>query len=136
MNSKVLTDGSHATCFSTFFPDDIERNTLRDHRAKIYEALKGKLPADQRIRARNRTLLDYDRAINGIRKVLEKERGTHEVDFYQPEIKNQWFAEYREGSRKNFASWLDGYLKDRGLRLNQSGRDTSITTANRLTAPC
>jgi hypothetical protein len=108
------------------FPDDIERNTSRDHRAQIYEALKGKLPPDQRIRARNRTLLDYDRAINGIRHVLEKERGTHEVDFYQPEIKNQWFSAYREGSRKNFASWLDGYLKDRGLRLNQSGRDTTI----------
>lgn len=108
------------------FPDDIERNTSRDHRAQIYEALKGKLPLEKRLRSRTRTLLDYDRAINGIRKVLEAERGTHEVDFYQDDIMNQWFAAHREGSRKNFAAWLDGYLKDRGLRLNQSGRDTTI----------
>lgn len=108
------------------FPDEIERTTSRDHRAQIYEALKGKLPPDQRIRSRTRSLLDYDRAINGIRKVLETERGMHEVDFYQNDIRNQWYAAHREGSRKNFASWLDGYLKDRGLRLNQSGRDTTI----------
>jgi hypothetical protein len=108
------------------FPDDFERNTSRSHREQIYEALKGKLPADQRIKARNRTLLDYDRAIYGIRKALEKELGKGEFDFYQSHLKNQWFAGYREGSRKNFASWLDGYLKDRGLRLNQSGRDATI----------
>ncbi len=108
------------------FPDDIERNTSRDHRAQIYEALKGKLLPDQRIRSRHKKLLDYDRAINAIRKVLEKERGTNEVDFYQEDIMNQWFSAFREASRKNFASWLDAFLKDRGLRLNQSGRDTTI----------
>jgi hypothetical protein len=108
------------------FPDNIERNLSRDHREQMYEALKGKLPNSERIRARNRTLLDYDRAINEIRKVLEKEMGTNQIDFYQSNIKNQWFSAYREGSRKNFTSWLDTFLTDRGLRLNQSGRDTSM----------
>lgn len=108
------------------FPDYIERNLSRGHRHQIYEAFKGKLPDDKRIRSRNRSLLDYDRAMGEIRHVLEHERGTKEVDFYEDDIKNQWFSSYRDGARKNFTSWLDGYLIDRGLRLNQSGRDTSM----------
>ena len=108
------------------FPDDIERNLSRAHREQIYEALKGKLPRDKQIKGRTRTLLDYDRAISEIRKVLERELGTTEIDFYKGDIRNQWYSNYREGNRKNFASWLDTYLTDRGLRLNQSGRDTSM----------
>lgn len=108
------------------FPDYMERNVSRDHREQIYEAFKGKLPPDRRIIGRNRTDLDYDRAISEIRKVLEEERATKKLDFYQPDIKNQWFTAYRDGRRKDFRSWLDAYLKDRGLRLNQSGRDTSM----------
>lgn len=108
------------------FPDDMERNTSREHRHQIYEALKSKLPANQRIRSRNRTQVDYDKAIARIRAALEQERGTKELDFYQDDIKRQWFAPYREGKRKDFTSWLDGYLTDRGLRLNQSGRDTTL----------
>lgn len=108
------------------FPDHIERNLSRDHRQQIYEALKGKLTPEKRIRGRARTLLDYDRAIQEIRKVLEQERSTQQLDFYQGDIKSQWFSGFREGRRKDFTSWLDGFLIDRGLRLNQSGRDTSM----------
>ena len=108
------------------FPDDIERNASREHRVQIYEALKAKLPPDQRIRSRERTLLDYDRAINLIRKALATERGSPEFDFYQEGIKNQWFSRYRENSRKNFTSWLDTFLGDRGLQLNQSGRKITM----------
>ncbi len=108
------------------FPDHIERNLSRDHRQQIYEALKGKLPPESLIRGRSRSLLDYDRAIHEIRKALEQERGTSQLDFYQGDIKNQWFSGFREGRRKDFTSWLDGFLIDRGLRLNQSGRDTSM----------
>ena len=111
---------------SFLFPDAMERNVSREHREQMYEALKSKLPTEKRIKGRNRTDLDYDRAIFEIRKVLEQERGTTELDFYQPDIKNQWFTAFREGRRKDFTSWLDGYLTDRGLRLNQSGRDTSM----------
>lgn len=105
------------------FPDQIERNTSRAHKQQIYEALKGKLPTDQRIRSKDRTLLDLDRAIAAIRKVLVDERGTEEVDFYQDDIKAQWFAPFREGSAKDFSSWLNTFLTDKGLQLNQSGRD-------------
>ncbi|MBN8959190.1 MAG: hypothetical protein J0H17_21935 [Rhizobiales bacterium] len=108
------------------FPDQMERNTSREHRHQIYEALKGKLLADQRIRSRNRTQADYDRAIVRIRAALEQERGKKELDFYQDDIKRQWFAPYREGKRKDFTSWLDTFLIDRGLKLNTSGRDTSL----------
>lgn len=108
------------------FPDDIERNTSRSHREQIYEALKNKLPPEKRIRGRARSLLDYDRAIREIRKVMEKERGTSQFDFYREDTKGLWFAGYRDGKRKEFTSWLDGFLQDRGLRLNQSGRDTSM----------
>ena len=108
------------------FPDHLERNLSRDHRQQMYEALKGKLPSDQRIRSRTRTALDYDKAIARIRAALEQERGTKEIDFYQDDIKKQWFSSYRDNKRKDFTSWLDGYLTDRGLRLNQSGRDTSM----------
>ena len=69
------------------FPDDLERNLSRDHRQQIYEALKGKLPADKRVRARNPSLADYDRAIHEIRAVLAAERGTDELDFYPAETR-------------------------------------------------
>ena len=108
------------------FPDDIERNLSRDHRQQIYEALKGKLPADKRVRTRNPKLADYDRAIQDIRAVLAAERGTDELDFYQDDIKSQWFSPLREKSRKQFASRLNSFLTDRGLQLNQFGRDTSL----------
>lgn len=107
------------------FPDDIERNTSRSHRQQIYEAFKNKLPPDKRLRGR-RALLDYDRAIREIRDVMEKERKTSHFDFYREDTKGMWFAGYRDGKRKEFTSWLDTFLQDRGLRLNQSGRDTSM----------
>lgn len=105
------------------FPDFLERNTSREHRRQIYEALKGKLPADKRIRAKDRTLEDYDRAIAAIRETLKAERGKDDLDFYEDDIKAQWFAPFREGSAKDFSSWLNTFLTDRGLQLNQSGRD-------------
>lgn len=108
------------------FPDSVERNLSREHRQQIYEALKGKLPTEQRIRSRTRSLLDYDRAIYHLRQAIAAEKGTNDFDFYQEELKSQWFSPYRESRRKDFSSWLDTFLSDRGLRLNQSGRDTTI----------
>jgi hypothetical protein len=108
------------------FPDELERNLSRDHRRQIYEALKGKLPAEQRIKSRTPALGEYDRAIFNIRAALAAERGSGDLDFYQDDIRNQWLSPLREKNRKNFTSWLDTFLIDRGLRLNQSGRDTSL----------
>jgi len=108
------------------FPDEFERNTSRDHRRQIYEAFKNKLPENERIKARTKNNGDYDKAILAIRRVLEKELGTTELDFYQDSLNNQWFAEYKDAKRKSFTSWFDEFFSDRGLQLNQSGRDTKI----------
>lgn len=108
------------------FPDFFERNTSRAHRRQIYESFKDKIPADKRIRGREKTLLDYDRAIYEIRNAFQQERGTTEFDFYKDDVKGLWFSGLRDGKRKDFMSWLDTYLTDRGLRLNQSGRDTTM----------
>jgi hypothetical protein len=107
------------------FPDYIERNTSRQHRQQIYEAFKNRLPQNQRVRGK-RTLLDYDKAIYAIRQELEKERGSKEFDFYLDDVKSTWFSAYRDNRRKEFIAWLDTFLQNRGLKLNQSGRDTTM----------
>ncbi|MGB3539119.1 MAG: hypothetical protein WBA42_13240 [Mesorhizobium sp.] len=117
------------------FPDHIERNTSRDHKQQIYEALKAKLPVDQRIKSKARSLADLDRALAAIRKVLAEEHGTTEIDFYQDNIKAQWFAPFREGSAKDFSSWLNTLLTDKGLQLNQSGRDIKKLDEKRAISP-
>ncbi|MCR9177423.1 MAG: hypothetical protein NXI19_15635 [Alphaproteobacteria bacterium] len=117
------------------FPDYIERNTSRNHKRQIYQALKGKLPPEKRIPSKNGSMLDLDRAIFEIREVLEEERGTTEIDFYDDEIKPQWFSRYREASTKDFSSWLNSFLSDRGLQLNQSGRDIRTLDEKRAVNP-
>ena len=52
------------------FPDVLERNLSREHKRQIYNALKSKLAADDQIKSRVPTLLEYDRAIAGIRAAL------------------------------------------------------------------
>jgi 5-methylcytosine-specific restriction enzyme B len=59
------------------FPDYTERNTSRSHKRQIYKALKGKLPQEKRIPSKNGSMLDLDRAIFEIRKVLEAEARHH-----------------------------------------------------------
>lgn len=108
------------------FPDHLERNASRDHRAQIYDALKDKLPAEHRIRNRQPSLMDLDKAIAEIRDVLAAERGTPDLDFYQDDIKTQWFSRFQKGKLRNFRSWMDRYLADHGLKFNTSGRDTSV----------
>jgi hypothetical protein len=108
------------------FPDFFERNTSRDHRQQIYASFKDRLPQADRITSRNPALNELDKAIYQIRKGFESERKTVEFDFYQSDIKAQWFASFREGKQKNFRSWLNTLLEDRGLQFNVSGRDTTI----------
>lgn len=105
------------------FPEHLERNLSKDHKRQIYNSLKGKLGPDDVIKSRTPTLGEYDRAIAKIRAALEAERGTDQIDFYDDETKNFWFTALRDGSVKDFTSWLNAYLADRGLQLNQPGRD-------------
>lgn len=117
------------------FPDHLERNLSKDHKRQIYVSLKGKLAGADAIKSRTPSLGEYDRAIAKIRAALEAERGTQEVDFYDDETKNLWFTTLREGSVKEFMSWLDSYLRDRGLQLNQSGRDIKKLDEKRAIDP-
>ncbi len=117
------------------FPDHLERNLSKDHKRQIYASLKGKLGTDDVIKSRSPSLGEYDRAISKIRAALEAERGTQEIDFYDDDTKNLWFTTLREGSVKDFTSWLDTYLTDRGLQLNQSGRDLKKLDQKRAIDP-
>ena len=105
------------------FPDQLERNLSKDHKRQIYNALKSKLARDAVIRSREPTLSEYDRAIASIRAALMQERDTDHLDFYEDSVKNLWFTPLREGSMKDFTSWLNGFMTDRGLQFHQSGRD-------------
>ena len=117
------------------FPDDLERNLSRDHKQQIYNAFKDKLPAGQVIRARPPAVGDYDRAIASIRRIIEQERGTTEFDFYEEDIKGLWFTALRESSVKEFTSWMNTFFKDRGLQINQSGRDLKSLDDKRAIDP-
>jgi hypothetical protein len=117
------------------FPDYLERNLSKDHKRRIYNSLKGKLSADEIIKSRAPTLGDYDRAIAQIRAALAGERGTDEIDFYDDETKSFWFNTLREGSVKDFTSWLNTFLADRGLQLNQPGRDLKKLDEKRAIDP-
>jgi hypothetical protein len=66
---------------------------------------------------------------------LRRRRGTTEIDFYDDEIKPQWFSPFREASTKDFSSWLNSFLSDRGLQLNQSGRDIKTLDEKRAVNP-
>ena len=117
------------------FPDYLERNLSRDHKQQIYSALKDKLPADQVIKSRTPKVGDYDRAIALIRSAIEQERGTIEVDFYDENTKGLWFTQLRESSVKEFTSWMNTFFKDRGLLLNQPGRDLRSLDEKRAIDP-
>lgn len=117
------------------FPDHLERNLSKDHKRQIYNSFKGKLNAGDVITSRTPTLGEYDRAIAGIRAALTRERGTDQIDFYDDETKSFWFTTLREGSVKDFTSWLNTFLVDRGLQLNQPGRDLKKLDEKRVIDP-
>lgn len=117
------------------FPDYLERNLSKDHKRQIYNSLKGKLGAEDIIKSRAPSLGEYDRAITQIRAALTKERGTDEIDFYDDETKSFWFNTLREGSVKDFTSTLNTFLADRGLKLNQPGRDLKKLDEKRAIDP-
>ena len=117
------------------FPEYLERNLSKDHKRQIYTSLKSRLLAEDIIKSRTPTLGEFDRAITKIRASLEGERGTPEIDFYDADTKPLWFTTLRESSVKDFVSWLDTYLTDRGLQLNQSGRDLKKLDEKRAIDP-
>lgn len=116
------------------FPDDLERNLSKDHRVQIYEAFKAKLSSEERLRGKPKAV-DFERAIHRIREILMRERETEQMDFYEKDIMPQWFTSYRAASTKEFTSWLNAFLDDRGLQLNQCGRDIKSLDDQRAVNP-
>ena len=103
------------------FPDDLERNLSSEHRRQIVEALKYRLPEELRPKGRNPPLADLDRTIYELRKILESELGTNEIDFYRPPIYAQWFIGIREGARNEIGAGLKKVLSEYDLELRQCG---------------
>ena len=117
------------------FPDYLERNLSREHKRLIYTAFKDKLPASEIIKSRNPGVGEYDRAIASIRAVLEQERGTRDIDFYDDDTKGLWFSQLRDNSVKEFTSWVNTFLSDKGLQINQPGRDLKRLDEKRSVDP-
>ena len=71
------------------FPDHLERSVSGPHKQSIFEALKRRLPGEFQFEDPIPPI-DLDRALYEIRKNLEKEYGTHELDFYDPPLVDLW----------------------------------------------
>jgi hypothetical protein len=103
------------------FPDQIERSTSSNHRRQIYAAFKDKLPENQRPVGANPSLENLDKAILGIRKVLEEENQTTDLDFYRPPLRGRWLTKLRDDARKAIGAELSKILSNLNLQLNQIG---------------
>jgi hypothetical protein len=68
------------------FPDEFERIFARGDRQVIASAFSGEPMRD----IRRLTPIELDRKLRGIRAALEKEYGTHELDFYVTPLRERW----------------------------------------------
>lgn len=116
------------------YPDFFERNLSRNHRLSIYNALKGKLPIGERPRGVEPSLIDLDRAILRIRRVLEDLLGTADIDFYVAPLHAMWNGDARDERRKQVASALEGVLSNYNLELHQTGSKKKLLENTRPTS--
>ena len=72
---------------SFLFPDHFERIVSRGHKEKIVEQLGHRASS---VPARVRTNGEFDRALYEIRRALEAEYETQELDFYFPPLSDLW----------------------------------------------
>ena len=103
------------------FPDRFERILSNDHRRQIVESLKHRLSEERRPRGRNPSLGDLDRAISELRRGLEEELGTGELDFYRPPIYAMWSSRVRDEARSQIGAALKSVLSEYDLELRQCG---------------
>lgn len=103
------------------FPDELERIVSNDHREQIYSAFKSKIPVDLVPKSASPSLLEMDRAIASIRKVLEAEHDTDDLDFYRSPLQGQWSSISAQRARRNIASTIERALEPYGLELRQCG---------------
>jgi hypothetical protein len=80
------------------YPSSFERICSKNHKKQIYEAFVSKVQSDNDPYKANPTPCNLDKSILSIRKTLEEEFGTIEIDFYSDTIKPQW--EKTKGAKK------------------------------------
>ncbi len=71
------------------FPDYMERISTIRGRKQIVERFKNQIPPEFQLDDASSSA-DVDRALYELRKNLERERGTKELDFYLPPLKELW----------------------------------------------
>ena len=72
------------------YPEQFERICSRNHKKQIYAKLSNKLEARLDPFRTSQTLCALDKSIFEIRKLLEAEQNTSEIDFYRKPIKAMW----------------------------------------------
>jgi len=107
------------------FPDDIERICSSKRKRQVYGAFENKLPENQRIAEKQAPLAEIDHALFRIRKLLEAELNTTEIDFYRAPLRGQWLTAEREAGRKEIAAGIQKVLENYNLELRQCGSKKS-----------
>lgn len=74
------------------FPDYMERCASPEHRNDILKAFENRLP-DEFLENNRLSPTDVDRALYGLRKILEEEHGNKEIDFFDSPFKEQWLSD-------------------------------------------
>ncbi len=103
------------------FPDQIERIVSSKRKRQVYVAFEKKLPEDQHILEKMATLGQIDLALFRIRKALEIELKTNEIDFYRPPLRSQWLTAERDAGRKEITAGIQKVLENYNLELRQCG---------------
>lgn len=103
------------------FPDQLERIVSNDHRKLILAAFKSKLPSDGAPLAATPSLLEMDNAILNIRKKLEVENKTTELDFYRSPLQEQWSSVSMQQARRSITPAIERAIAPYGLELRQCG---------------
>jgi hypothetical protein len=72
------------------YPEYFERICSRNHKKQIHASFSEKLDARIDPYRANQTLCALDKSLFEIRKVLQTEQGTTELDFYTPPLRKMW----------------------------------------------
>jgi hypothetical protein len=99
------SDGSAVRAFRHMFlyfcyPSYFERICSRNHKKQLYSSFSEILNQDQDFFKIEKTPCNLDRTIFSIRKKLEKEYGTTEIDFYDKILRERWGKEDKDSKKR------------------------------------
>ena len=98
------------------FPDHLERSVNPDHKRRIVEAFRDRLPEEIRPESQDSPMVDVDRALYELREGFEKKYGKKELDFYHPPLFEQWWPP--SDSQDRDVDLSDGHRPSEALALN------------------